>query len=219
MVMSSRLDDSPSSSTPPVQKPPVPEPLKQFWLWLKEQEIRSKWSLNADSKKRNVFIPINRVREHLRDREKNGERLENILGALYEREDHLIPDFERTISNCVAMLCILIRVGRGPEIHHFLRRRLYDACLPFDSNAMPKSFSEDGKFYKDFCEEQWTFCAPDFPINMDDEFDANYVLPIVEGEGPSILGGSAKVRKIRIHSSHDQLLATSVGDSQPLCAV
>ncbi|KAF8848375.1 kinase-like protein [Acephala macrosclerotiorum] len=200
--------DAPLVLLLPVQKPPIPDPVKEFLHWLKEKEVKVEWNPNPNSEKQKAYIPISLVRKHLQ--ENNDERLENLLYALYKDEDHLIPNFRRMMSKCVAMLCILTRIGRGAEIHHFLRHRLYDAYLPLNSEVETKGFPPDNEFYKLFCQEQWTFFAPDFPMDMYDEFDADYVLPITfENKDSPTLGGSAEIRKIRIHNPYDQLLPTS----------
>lgn len=109
------------------------------------------------------------------------------------------------IQNCPIGLCILLRLGRGEYIGHFLGHAgLWDREMPFF--AKPEDFPyvpQEPTFFKVFQEEQWRF----FPLTIYQsqavKFQKERPLPIVES---TLLKKShtAKLFRVKIHQEYDK---------------
>ncbi|CAG8952521.1 hypothetical protein HYFRA_00009625 [Hymenoscyphus fraxineus] len=162
-----------------------------------------------------AFTPISAVTSHL---EEDG-RLEDILDALFQPDGG--PEADILLPNYVAIFCILIEIGKGTAIEHFVRQGLNDKHLPFDPQHAPADFppdTSDGTFYQRFCEMQWRFCVPDFERGVERVFHNRSLLPIVKKRAVAE-GGSAKLFEIEVHSSYNKLRPESCAKDDPIADV
>jgi hypothetical protein len=183
-------------------------PIHNFLKWLSENEI-----LAVDDSFPGTgcsFVSLGAVKSQL---EKNGrERLNAILDILFE--DGGGPDPTELLCNYVAVFCILLQIGKGHYIEHFVDHEIHDQ-REFDPEHIPPKFPSsqgDDDFYKRFCEAQWRFCVPDFKENMKKVFHDRRNLPIIEKRLVAS-GGSARISIIKLHSSYDKLRGSRISDT------
>lgn len=167
-------------------------------------KCRSQWNSEKDGND-TYFVPIQAVKTYLQESE--SERLKGILEELYAIPcSSLPPPPEIVLNEYVAILCILVSIDQGATLHEFTRNNIRDVSLPLpvDPKQNPQHFPPDtGKFYKKFCREQWKFCAPEFSVNLDRNFDKNLILPIERMEQIGE-GASAEIHMIEIHSAYNK---------------
>jgi hypothetical protein len=179
------------------------DPIGNFLGWLNENEIQAVG--DNDSHAGASFVSLGAVKSYLERNHR--DRLTDILNALFE--DSGGPDHTDLLSNYLAVFCILLQIGRGRFIKHFVDHEIHD-LYEFSPEHIPPKFPSvpgDEEFYQRFCEAQWRFCVPDFKENMNRVFHDRRTLPIVEKQ-PVATGGSAQVFTIKIHKSYDKLRGT-----------
>ncbi|EPE26730.1 Protein kinase-like (PK-like) [Glarea lozoyensis ATCC 20868] len=183
-------------------------PIDDFLRWLSANE-----SLAIDDLEQGIVcrsVSLSAVRSEL---EKNdGKRLVEILDVLFEDDGG--PDPAELLSNYVAVFCILLQIGEGHYIQHFVDHAIHDDS-EFDPELLLYKFplsQGDDDFYRRFCEAQWRFCVPDFMKNMKKVFPDRINLPIIEKRQVA-RGGSATISIIKLHSSYDKLLGSRISDT------
>jgi hypothetical protein len=179
------------------------DPIKDFLKWLKENEIQA--VSDDDTRSGAKFVSLGAVKSYLELDER--ERLTDILDDLFG--DSGGPDLTDLLTNYLAVFCILLQVGKGRYIKHFVDHEIHD-LYEFSPEQIPPKFPpilRDEEFYRTFCEAQWRFYVPDFKENMNRVFHDRRTLPIVEKQ-PLASGASANVSIIKIHNSYDKLRGT-----------
>ena len=77
--------------------------------------------------------------------------------------------------------------------------------MPFtEKPAKHFPISPDDRIWKDFWEEQWTFCPAEFKVTTELELEPQHILPIVEKVHVSS-GGSAEIHHIWVHPDYNGL--------------
>jgi len=178
--------------------------VEDFLEWLRKNQAYSRSDPDTEARRR-AFVPICEAKKYLEA--DDGEKLEDILDELFPNDQQ--PDSKTLLDKYVAVFCILLKIGHGPAISILIRKELHDHKLLFDPTHQPEGFPQDAtdtNFYHNFCEEQRVFHAPDFENQMDKEFDAKRILPIVDKKQIAT-GGSAFLYEIRIHPAYNKLLS------------
>lgn len=106
------------------------------------------------------------------------------------------------------VLLILLRMGKLSEIPHFLRQKvLSDTHLPFTSR---KNFPHTVDF-DDFCRGQEPFSVIPFRTDMEEDYTAESILPIIDKVLVNDGEGNAKIHRIQLHADFDEF---SGGDTK-----
>ena len=151
-----------------------------------------------------AFIPRTRLQAYLGQY----DQVEKLLSALFGDEDPMSnpPDAGTIRQSYSKIFCILIAIGKGRFINHFIEHGIEDRYLPFQSH--PGNFpsaTSDSSFFTTFYQQQWKFCVPELHKCFNKRFDANeWILPIKRKEELDH-GGSAATYKIEVHEAYDQL--------------
>ncbi|KAL8878006.1 MAG: hypothetical protein Q9198_004096 [Flavoplaca austrocitrina] len=112
---------------------------------------------------------------------------------------------ERARSNYLRPFAILLAIGYGIMIRHFVEHReLQDQSLPFttEPEGFPKTSTQN--LFEAFYKEQWQFCAVPLEYDMRDYLADDYILPITAKEQISG-GGSAILYKITVDEAYNKL--------------
>lgn len=186
-------------SNAPCQPAFDPE-ISKFIGWIQTQSVLG--ILGADADVKHPFMPLPRLEEHL----KEGNTTKRLLRALFPNSEPQIEP-EEVWRTCIRVFSILLLVGRGSYIPHFVHHdQLWDAKLPFFSQ--PRHFpptAGDDAFFPSFFKQQWHFCPHIFRRSvMDAQIDKECILPIVGMEKLGG-GGSALTYKIELHPAYDDL--------------
>ena len=150
------------------------------------------------------FLPYTSVQDYFKDR----ARVRALLKALFPR-DVLQESLEDIQSNYQSVFTILLRIGHGRFIRHFVKySHLRDECLPFET--CPANFPQvsvaDSDFFDRFKRAQWTLCPAKFSKMRNTKvFGTNRILPILSRSRISS-GGSAVVDKIEIDPAYNFLI-------------
>ncbi|KAH0539072.1 hypothetical protein FGG08_004370 [Glutinoglossum americanum] len=187
------------TATMSVSQPDHDPAVQGFLSWFGDACVKG--TLGPVSTPNQLFMPSMRLTGYLND----SIRLRRILEALFGNSD-LPTSPEEIQGKYEKIFGILLRIGRGRYITHFVEYQLRDEKLPFDNR--PTHFpteSGDDHFFEDFCDQQWIFCPPTFQrgeVNV--HYDSKRILPIIYKE--ELCGGSsANVYKIILHKSYDRL--------------
>jgi len=147
------------------------------------------------------FVPVSVLKAELT---KPG-KVESILEALFVGPQYSIPDAEYIRAHYLRPFVILICIGSGRMIHHFVQHEsLRDDHLPFKSE--PKEFpkSSTTNIWASFHKKQWVFCPMRFENNMNSVIDQDEILPItIEKDLGG--GGSSTTQKISVHEDYNEL--------------
>jgi hypothetical protein len=176
------------------------DPISDFLKWLSENESHAVGDIDAGSG--SSFVYLGTVKTYLEENDR--EKLAEILDVLFQDDGG--PDQEELLTHYLAVFCILLQIGKGEYIDHFVDHEIHDQ-FEFDPEHIPPKFpsvSGDETFYQMFCEAQWRFCVPDFKENMKKIFHPKRTLPIVE-KRLLATGGSARIYIIKLHNSYDKL--------------
>ncbi|KAL9036137.1 MAG: hypothetical protein Q9180_004472 [Flavoplaca navasiana] len=133
------------------------------------------------------------------------ERIKTLLQELFDNTNQSPPHAERVRSNYLRPFAILLAIGYGSMIRHFVERReLQDKSLPFP--AEPEDFPKTSthNLFQAFRNEQWQFCALPLEYDMRDDLADEYILPITAKEEISG-GGSAILYKITVDEVYNKL--------------
>lgn len=174
--------------------------IQDFLRWKEDPDIHREGCGRSDSTVGIKYIPQSAVIKKL-----TKERIEALLNVLFRDVEQPAPDAELVMLHYRRPFAILLSVGFGRMISHFVEHlSLQDQCLPFtnEPQGFPKSTRRD--LYKAFCEEQWQFCAVKLEYNMPYRLESSYVLPIIHKEKIGE-GGSAKLYKIIVDEDYNSL--------------
>ena len=171
-------------------------------------EIQAFWRWHWTTRRRGIggpnhatqcdFIPFSAVQEYLGA----SQRVEELLAALSAKN----VDAQYVRDHYLRSLAILLLIGQGPMIEHFVRYlSLKDNRLPFRTRPEDFPHSSDSEFFDRFHEKQWQFCAVDLKYTMDLQLHKEEILPITQKEEIG-RGGNANVFKIVVHSEYNNLV-------------
>ena len=174
--------------------------IQGFHQWIEEAQVKGTGDASLDLK--HPFVPSSTVQAYFQDI----NNIEKILAALYGPFESPV-DAQEIKRKYAKVFCILLLIGRGRYIDSFVKYdNLSDNHLPFEGRpqSFPPSSSTAPYFFERFCDQQWALCTPVFRENMDKEFKAKEILPIIE-EQKLVGGGSATTYKIKLHDEYDLL--------------
>lgn len=148
-----------------------------------------------------LYLPRNCVQTYFSDK----ARVKNFLKVLFPYRWEILPveEIQKTFRTVFA---ILLRIGKGAFIEHFIKySNLRDGCLPFENRPanFPMVSTAHSDFFDCFQKEQWAFCALRFSnMKTTTVLGTNMILPILSREKLSG-GGNASVDKITIDPVYD----------------
>jgi hypothetical protein len=176
--------------------------ISKFIGWVQTQSVPG--NLGADPDVKHPFMPLPRLEKYL----KEGNTTKRLLQALFPTSEPPIGP-EEVWRTCIRVFSILLLVGRGSSIPHFVQHdQLWDSKLPFLSPPLhfPPTAGDD-TFFDLFFKQQWHFYPHTFLRNViDHQIDKECILPIVDMEKLGD-GGSALTYKIKLHPAYDNLEA------------
>jgi hypothetical protein len=180
----------------------VYEPETQgFIKWIRSHSVHA--TLGPDPAHKIPFMPLPQLESYL----KENNRTKRLLRALFPNSDPPIEP-EEVWRSCIRVFSILLLIGKGSFIRHFVQHdQLCDSKLPFSSPPphFPSEAGDDG-FFDAFSRRQWHFYPHTFRRNViDAQIEKESILPIVQKE---LLGdgGSALTYKIKIYPHYDDLM-------------
>ncbi|KAL9043640.1 MAG: hypothetical protein Q9214_003179 [Letrouitia sp. 1 TL-2023] len=135
------------------------------------------------------------------------QHLTEILKAVYpDKDPGNLPNPTVIRHSFVKTFGILLCIECGHDIEYFMRydHALADSQLPLDSQPQkwPQFHAQD--VFKRFKEMQWLFCAANFGLDTDIEYDKERILPIIAKEQLGE-GGSAIAHKVELEDGYNQL--------------
>ncbi|KAL9039214.1 MAG: hypothetical protein Q9180_002660, partial [Flavoplaca navasiana] len=134
------------------------------------------------------------------------ERIRTLLQELFDNTNQSPPHAERVRSNYLRAFAILLAVGYGHMIRHFVEyRELRDKSLPFSTEPedFPKTSTQN--LFEAFYKQQWQFCAVPLEYDMRDDLGDDYILPIT-AKKKIAGGGSAILYKITVDEEYNKLV-------------
>jgi hypothetical protein len=97
---------------------------------------------------------------------------------------------------------LLLELGRGDLIQHFLRKDLTDNKLPFSKvsleQASPSGSANDVNFMAQVYEKQWAYCPLKFQLDMGLDLPASTIIPIQQKRRVNSKGGSSIIWDITV---------------------
>lgn len=172
----------------------------RFHEWRGKAQVKGTGDASLDLK--HPFVPSSKVQAYFQDI----DNIERILAALYGPSE-LPIDAQEIKRKYAKVFCILLLIGKGCYIDSFLSRgNLSDNHLPFYERpqSFPPSSSTAPDFFEAFFDRQWEFCTPDFEQNMNKNFEAKEILPIISKQ--ELAGGaSANIYEIELHEEYNLL--------------
>lgn len=148
------------------------------------------------------FIPLSAVKDYLGA----NQRVECLLASLFGRDATRVADAESVRKHYLRPLAILLLIGEGPMIKHFVQyRSLQDCRLPYRSEPEDFPGSPDPPLFKRFQDQQWQFCAADLEYNMNLHLYKEDILPIIHKEEIG-QGGNAVIFKIIVEGEYNRLV-------------
>jgi hypothetical protein len=98
---------------------------------------------------------------------------------------------------------LLLELGRGDLIHHFLRRALTDSKLPFSMTSLKQAqmsgdHSETVDLAGQIFDKQWAYCPLTFDLNMGLDLPSATVIPIQQKLRINSKGATASIWEVTI---------------------
>ena len=174
--------------------------IQAFLLWKFEPGIRRTGCRGSDNIVSSYYISQADLRDYL-----TTERIRSLLWELFENTNQSHPQPEGIRSNYLRPFAILLSIGYGRMIRHFVEHlKLRDRFLPFYSEPedFPKASTQN--LFEAFRREQWQFCTVALKYDMRDDLADDYILPITAKEKISG-GGSAILYKITVDEVYNKL--------------
>jgi hypothetical protein len=188
--------------------------IQAFRDWIRKTCAPGIIDPSSDSELELKFLPTNTLEDYFKS---DGYRnLAKLLKAVYYgeppvREEEIARKYSRVFG-------ILILIGKAEFIATFVSYdNLRDACLPFSFQEPPAHFPDtyDGELLRQFCENQWIFCAPVLDDSTTRKFDDRLILPVILKEKLAS-GGSARLYKIILQDKHNNLRPIKVSSQKAL---
>ncbi|KAL9129565.1 MAG: hypothetical protein Q9217_002021 [Psora testacea] len=177
--------------------------IQDFLSWI---DSPNTWSLGCRGAGNEIdcrFIPYKKLEAYFA----RHLRIQNLLIGLFPEKDlGQLPNPETIRTRYLRIFCILLRIHHGRFIECFVHHDgLADHNLPFESKHPRWPSSTDPKFFDNFHAQQWPFCAAHLKIHMDDHFDKDRILPIIEKKELSE-GGSAITHRVVVEDEYNELI-------------
>lgn len=183
-------------------QPDQDDEIQAFHRWIASSTTRRPGIGGSSRVTHCDFIPPSAVKAYLgADR-----RVECLLTSLFGKEAPRTIDADVVREHYVRPLVILLLIGEGPMIKHFVQyRSLQDHRLPYRSRPEDFPFSSDPNFFKRFHDHQWQFCAAGLEYNMNLHLHKEEILPITRKEEIGH-GGNAIIYKINVDGEYNKLV-------------
>jgi hypothetical protein len=157
---------------------------------------------DPNSDERCVFIPRSQILAYF-----NEARLNEVLSAIIGDDEHYPRIGGLVLARYICVFCILLEIGQGKFIQHFVRYHLSDDRLPFDSGSPPAHFPSlplvNPNFLSLFCERQWNFCVPDFHYPLIGvEYEQRRILPLLQKERLQTTENAATYKVVLLDSAN-----------------
>ena len=186
----------------PETQPDQDDEIQAFRRWIASSKTRRPGVGGSSHNTRCDFIPPSAVKEYLGA----NHRVEGLLTSLFGKEAIRTIDAEVVREHYVRPLAILLLIGEGPMIKHFVQyRSLQDHRLPYRNRPEDFPFSKDQSFFERFHNNQWQFCAADLEYNMNVHLHKEEILPIIHKEEIGC-GGNAIIFKIVVDEEYNKLV-------------
>ena len=132
-------------------------------------------------------------------------RVEELLNAIFANTDQEPPESEYVFDHFLRPFAILLCIGHGALIRHFIDFDLQDHYLPFQTEPPRFPTCTVCDLFSLFQEAQRQFCAVKLRWNMNTHLSQEEILPI---KYEKILGhgGSAVAYKIIVDAEYDELV-------------
>ena len=150
--------------------------LDEFCQWTLDGKTWSRGCSDVRKQANRQYIPFS----HLQEFFESNDRRKRILASLFPEgpEPGLL---ERDFSKYLRIFGILLCIGKGRFIRHFVRHEsLSDENLPFEHPPANFPLSTDKDMLKAFQEHQWSFCALYLEVNFDRILTGQHILPIAD---------------------------------------
>lgn len=148
------------------------------------------------------FVPLTSIMEFFAD----PAFLGRVLEELWPGETAPVRENE-ILNGYVRVFTILLSLGKGTLIHHFVQHQnLADALLPFENRPhnFPK-IKDDSDFFHDFHQHQWKFCPYVFNRGvLQSPLHPLRVLPITEKVHIAD-GKNTQIYRVHILAEYDNL--------------
>ena len=182
-------------------QPDYDQPIQDVLSWKKSQDTWKRGCRGPDNKPDCEFIPKSTLEAEFN---KPG-KVEGLLEALFVNWNRPTPDADYIRSRYIRPFVILLCVGHGRMIHHFVEHEsLQDRHLPFRSEPEEFPSSTTPNIWASFDKEQWGFCPIEFEYSMSNRLGKDDILPIVHKEDLGE-GGSATTHKIVVQEDYNCL--------------
>lgn len=183
-------------------QPDQDDEIQAFHRWISASTTRRSGVGGSSHATQCDFIPPSAVREYLAA----GRRVEDLLTSLFGREASRGIDADGVREHYLRPLAILLAIGQGPMIKHFVQyRSLQDHRLPYRTPPQDFPFSSDPEFFQRFHNQQWQFCAADLEYNMNLHLHQEEILPITYKEEIGH-GGNGIIYKIVVDEEYNKLV-------------
>ena len=183
-------------------QPDQDDEIQAFHRWISSSKTRRPGVGGPSHHTQCDFIPPSAVKKYL----VAGRRVEDLLTALFGREASRGIDADRVREHYLRPLAILLVIGQGPMIKHFVQYlSLQDHRLPYRTPPQDFPFSSDPEFFQRFHSQQWQFCAADLEYNMNLHLHKEEILPIIYKEEIGH-GGNGIIYKIVVDEEYNKLV-------------
>ena len=180
--------------------------IQNFLAWADAPNTLSLGCQGTASNIERPFIPLKRLQAYFHE----PRRINSLLKALLKEKDvGQLPASEIVRTRYPRVFSILILIGRGRFIDHFVHHEILDdQHLPLEAQPQSWPSSTEADFFESFCAKQWLFYPAHFEHHMDRHFGKDRILPIVEKE---VLGegGSAIVQRVILEDESNALIPFS----------
>ena len=176
--------------------------IELFLSWVSEAAILTDVDRHDHD---HLFVPYAALEDYF-DR----PRVQQLLTAIFpETGSADLPSADQIRMKFLKTFAILLVIGEGSLIGHFIQSSWSDKSLPWETpfgRRFPGYINP--RIYRLFYDHQWEFCAAEFKFGLDESFSADIILPILFRSKISS-GGSADVYRILVHESYNQLTQIS----------
>ena len=168
--------------------------------WIERNKIPG--ASGASAAPNRHFIPFKELQAYL----KSSKRAKKLLMVIFRDRQYSV-NTDLLLEDYVRVFTILICIGKGAYITHFMSHTLSDQDLPL--KTMPNDFPKDPNdpnFWERFYSLQFTYCAKRLQNKKIDKIiiEDHCILPFVRKEMIDS-GGSAVIYEIDLHIDYDDL--------------
>ncbi|KAL8837659.1 MAG: hypothetical protein Q9176_005576 [Flavoplaca citrina] len=174
--------------------------VQAFLQWKVKPGIRRTGCTGSDNMIGSAYISQADLQDYL-----TTEQIKTLLQELFHNTNQSPPHADQVRSNYLRAFAILLAVGYGRMIRHFVERReLQDKSLPFPTEPEDFPKTQNQNLFEAFYKEQWQFCALPLEYDMCDNLRDGYILPFTAKQVIAD-GGSAILYKITVDEVYNKL--------------